>query len=363
MRVRSGLAGFFVLASLLLPRGGAADESAAATVPWWRGSLEGALAEAGRRDAMVMVDVWAEWCHWCTLFEEEVFPDPLVAAELGRGILPLRLEVDQAKEVNLEFAEAYEIGALPVILFLDAQGEVLHRVDSYKIPADFLLEIAAARDAATPLDRLEARAAQDPSPENLLALGERLRREGRVEQSLELFRRTLEADPRGEAGPGSDALWRLAEARLEQGDREGALDRLERLGEAMRIGPRTGPSFYERLRILESLGRPDAILAVYRRMAARLPEEPGVLSDYAWYLAMRRTDLEEAERAARRAVELAPGEADVFDTLAEVLFTRGEVKGAVSAIEKAIELDPGNVHYREQRLRFVRALRSQARLP
>jgi hypothetical protein len=35
----------------------------------------------------------------------------------------------------------------------------------------------------------------------------------------------------------------------------------------------------------------------------------------------------------------------------------------VEAIERAVALDPGNVHYREQRLRFVRALRSEARQP
>ena len=55
-----------------------------------------------------------------------------------------------------------------------------------------------------PLERLEAQAAEDPSPGNLLALGERLRREGRREESLEIFRRTLAAAVPALAGKGDD---------------------------------------------------------------------------------------------------------------------------------------------------------------
>jgi cytochrome c-type biogenesis protein CcmH/NrfG len=108
------------------------------------------------------------------------------------------------------------------------------------------------------------------------------------------------------------------------------------------------------------MDRPDEeLLSLYRTMVERLPEDPTALSDYAWFLAQRDLELETAAEAARRAVALAPDQADPLDTLAEVLFRLGRTAEAVATIEKAVRLEPGNVHYREQRLRFVRAFRAE----
>jgi len=144
-------------------------------------------------------------------------------------------------------------------------------------------------------------------------------------------------------------------------DMDGTLKLLTRLTETLEPGNRTREAFYRRLDILESLGRADEIARVYPRMAARLPDDSRVQSDFAWYLAETGNDLEKAEAVARAAIVLDPEAADSHDTLARVLFRQGRLEEAVEASEKAIELDGGNVLYRERRLEYVQALRRRMR--
>jgi tetratricopeptide (TPR) repeat protein len=114
-----------------------------------------------------------------------------------------------------------------------------------------------------------------------------------------------------------------------------------------------------RLELLEALAHIDEILPVYRRMAEVLDDDPQVLSEYAWYLSELGQELDVAESAARRAIELDPEYADAFDTLARILYLQGHLGEAVEAVERAIELDAGNALYRERRLEYVQAFRRE----
>jgi hypothetical protein len=63
--------------------------------------------------------------------------------------------------------------------------------------------------------------------------------------------------------------------------------------------------------------------------------------------------LDVALRLAERAVtETGRADPNLLDTLAEVLFVSGNATGAVSTIDEAIVLAPGEDYFREQRRRF-----------
>ena len=58
-------------------------------------------------------------------------------------------------------------------------------------------------------------------------------------------------------------------------------------------------------------------------------------------------ELDEALWAARRAVALTP-RSTCWDTLAEVLFRKGDLPGAIAAAREAIRLNPQMPQYRER---------------
>lgn len=73
-----------------------------------------------------------------------------------------------------------------------------------------------------------------------------------------------------------------------------------------------------------------------------------VLNNYAYYLAVRKKDLEKAEKYSRLSNELEPNSATLQDTYAWVLFQQGRYQEALSWIEKAMKGDVSAVlleHY------------------
>ncbi len=79
------------------------------------------------------------------------------------------------------------------------------------------------------------------------------------------------------------------------------------------------------------------------------------LNKLAWWCFENNVALGEGEKLARKGVELAAedGEkANVLDTLAEVLYLKGDTQGAVEAITQAIELDPENEYWKKQLEKF-----------
>jgi rhomboid protease GluP len=83
-----------------------------------------------------------------------------------------------------------------------------------------------------------------------------------------------------------------------------------------------------------------------------------LLNDTAWMIAISPEPTPPALDVALRLAERAVGEsgrsnANILDTLAEVLFRLGRPEEAVEAIDEAIGLEPGEAYFREQRRRFT----------
>jgi uncharacterized Ntn-hydrolase superfamily protein len=78
----------------------------------------------------------------------------------------------------------------------------------------------------------------------------------------------------------------------------------------------------------------------------------GTLNALAWYCATGNTQLDRALVAAERASALAPQDAGILDTLAEVQFRLGRREAALQTIERALALDPKSDYLLGQKARF-----------
>ncbi len=63
------------------------------------------------------------------------------------------------------------------------------------------------------------------------------------------------------------------------------------------------------------------------------------LNNYAYYLAVRKKDLEKAADFSKRSIEIEPNSATYMDTYAWVLFQQGEYQEALKWIEEAVKLN------------------------
>ncbi|MHB1279591.1 MAG: tetratricopeptide repeat protein, partial [Bacteroidia bacterium] len=70
------------------------------------------------------------------------------------------------------------------------------------------------------------------------------------------------------------------------------------------------------------------------------PENSYVLNNYAWYLCLRKTELEKAKTMSAKTLEMEPNSASFLDTYGWILYQMDDANGALTYIAKALALSP-----------------------
>lgn len=101
-------------------------------------SLAQAKAKAKKENKLIFIDVYATWCGPCKWLSKSVFPD----AELGEYYNAnfVSLKIDGEKGEGPDMMNRFDLGAYPSLLFLDADGNLLKKVEG-GIGADQLLSL------------------------------------------------------------------------------------------------------------------------------------------------------------------------------------------------------------------------------
>lgn len=203
-------------------------------------------------------------------------------------------------------------------------SDVLDGDGRHDAAAAVLTRVAEA-DALAPLARLQAAMLAD--------------RAGRTEEALAALRRLAEAHP---AAPQPWARMgdilrtrkRFAEAATAY---SGALERLP-----TPLPPRAWPVLYARGMSFERAGAWPKAEADFLAALELSPEQPYVLNYLAYTWVDRGEHLERGRAMLERAVELAPNDGHIIDSLGWALFRLGDYAGAVRWLERAVELEPAD---------------------
>ncbi len=102
----------------------------------WLTSLPQALAEAKKRDAYILVDLYAEWCGWCKELEKKVFASPEFVAK-ARSFVLLRVDTEDGGD-GARLQALHEANSLPTTLILDPKGARAGEIGGYAPTREFL---------------------------------------------------------------------------------------------------------------------------------------------------------------------------------------------------------------------------------
>ncbi|MDX2438359.1 MAG: thioredoxin fold domain-containing protein [Acidobacteriota bacterium] len=352
---------------------------------WFDGSFQAALTEAAERDTVVMVEFYTDWCNWCRRLESDTFTDPKVRAELAQ-LVAVKLDAEKS---GVELAARYGVNSFPTMIFFDARGNEMERILGYLPPDKFLRRVQRIRSGDTFLACLRM-LEEDPGDVDAIersvsGLLERSDPEGaisRVEafhkatggEQLEVCRRlmfTARAELHTRVYQRAGRLFRQGWDRgFEVPDTDGtaSLNRIienglmdlpaENQAELLRNARYEDAATLLEIPDLEYIA-PDELLGVadfsfsngHFDFAAELylrwyeregPSAPaGILNDVAWRLYLSGRELEEAIQIARRSYAANP-DPEAADTLARLLYARGEVAEAVEFEELAAESTEGS---------------------
>ncbi|GAB4231442.1 MAG: hypothetical protein Tsb0034_03810 [Ekhidna sp.] len=84
-----------------------------------------ALKLAKEQDKLIFLDAYAEWCEPCKVMEEYTFSDLEVGNFYNQNFINVRMDMEDYPGVEL--AEKFVVGVYPSLLFVNGDGEVIHR--------------------------------------------------------------------------------------------------------------------------------------------------------------------------------------------------------------------------------------------
>jgi len=112
------------------------------------------------------------------------------------------------------------------------------------------------------------------------------------------------------------------------------------LGRALEQNPDEPDLLYDHALTAEKLERFDVLETNLRKLIEVRPDHAHAYNALGYSFAERNTRLEEARTLIERALELAPNDAFIVDSMGWVLYRQGNVKGAVTELRRAWALRP-----------------------
>ncbi|MET3806684.1 uncharacterized protein YyaL (SSP411 family) [Nakamurella sp. UYEF19] len=101
-------------------------QHAAQPVDWWPWGPD-AMAEAARRQVPVLLSIGYASCHWCHVMARESFSDPVVAAQINDGFVPIKVDREERPDVDAVYMTATQAltgsGGWPMTCFLTPSGD------------------------------------------------------------------------------------------------------------------------------------------------------------------------------------------------------------------------------------------------
>lgn len=130
------------------------------------GTFSDALARAKKENKLIFLDAYASWCGPCKLMAKNVFTQEEVGQFYNANFINTKIDMEKGEGVAL--AKKYGVMAYPTYLYLNADGELLHRGTGYYDPGAFIGVGKEATDPAKQMGALKKRFdAGDNDPEFL----------------------------------------------------------------------------------------------------------------------------------------------------------------------------------------------------
>ncbi|MDR0227132.1 MAG: tetratricopeptide repeat protein [Burkholderiaceae bacterium] len=172
---------------------------------------------------------------------------------------------------------------------------------------------------------------------NLLSVQARraslLARQGKLKEARAL----IEAVPA--SGPSQQRLKRLAEVQLLR-DADQPAQAYALQAELQKQDPEDAELAYDTALLAERAGKLEDMERLLRGIIERKPDFQHAYNALGYSFAERGIHLDEAEQLVRKALEMAPGDPFITDSLAWVKFRRGELDQALKLLETAYAARP-----------------------
>lgn len=291
------------------------------------------VKETSARGTPIVLDIFATWCQPCERMRREVFPDPKVVTALEGMRL---VAYDAESGPGIEVARRFGVTDYPTVLVLTPDGTKVERILRRDV-AGFVAELETLKPLAKA--RFHGEPPANATAEVWYAAAKAVEAD-EPRRALGYFRRAQKADP----GNGKGVALRAAAAALPLETEAECESARARVQAGFLVSWPKASDAVKRLRALAGLVRyrgVDPKLLGAPLEAVRKSTLAGTDADRAndlAYLLLELGDLAGAKAVVARLEVLAPRDAAIVDTVAEVAFQSGDRDRAAAFSRKALLL-------------------------
>jgi thiol-disulfide isomerase/thioredoxin len=104
------------------------------------GNVASVFEKAKKENKLIFVDAYTSWCGPCKWMAKNVFTNDTVADYFNKTFVNYTLDMEKGE--GIEFAKKYEVNCYPNLLFINGEGQVVHR-DAGGLSSKQFIESAA----------------------------------------------------------------------------------------------------------------------------------------------------------------------------------------------------------------------------
>lgn len=123
----------------------------------WSESYKKALEQARLKNSPVVLEFYTDWCGYCKILENKIFPEPEVAKSL-ENFITIRVNAERQPEL----ASMYRASEYPTVLFLDKNGAYMDRIVGLPSSQMFAKKLKEVYDKRNLEEQLLSFHKQDP---------------------------------------------------------------------------------------------------------------------------------------------------------------------------------------------------------
>jgi len=109
-------------------------------IDWIWNDVSRGIQTAREENKPVLLEFWADWCHWCKKMDREVLSDREVVGFVEDNFVPVRIDSDL--EENIALLRLYGISGHPAYVVLNQEGEFISKEVGYR-PKDAFMDFLA----------------------------------------------------------------------------------------------------------------------------------------------------------------------------------------------------------------------------
>ena len=316
------------------------------TVNFMHSGFSEAISKAKQENKPMLVDVYATWCVPCKRLDKIVFSDKEAGEFINSRFVSLK--VDGEKGEGPELLKKFNIPGYPTILLVDQSGEEIDRLVGFDGNKEEWVQtlknyMEGKNTLQDYLSRLET---ESTNVELNYNLAEKYLYRENEEKALGYYQKVVELDPADKHEYQDDAQYQIATLKMRINKNPQALKEFLKNSthkEYVEAAYRSLARYYRNQKNVPEL------VATYEDAIARFPKNASMMNAYAWDIF--RLKLEEhydrGIAVAKKAVEIEPDAAAIWDTLGQLQFADGNVSEAIEAMQKAADLEPDTQSFKD----------------